>query len=50
MVASGAQTVHSGEGPFLYFCWALGESAVAFCHGEEEGFEERRSVEAEASA
>jgi hypothetical protein len=39
-----------GEGPFLFYCWALGESAVAYCHGEEEGFEERRAVGAGASA
>ena len=35
---------------FVYYCWILGEEVISHWHREEEGFEERRLLEAEASA
>jgi len=37
------------DGGFVYFCWALGETRVAHCHSEGEGFRDRRLVGAGSS-
>ena len=34
---------------FVFFCWILGEDEVSHWHSEEEGYDQRRAVGAEAS-
>ncbi|MGH7162329.1 MAG: DUF2203 domain-containing protein [Planctomycetota bacterium] len=35
---------------FTFYCWTLGEEQVTYWHREEEGFDQRRLIGAEASA
>lgn len=39
-----------GRGHFVYYCWALDEKRVRHWRGEEETFDERHLVEAEAAS
>ena len=38
-----------GERGFVVFCWALGEPSVTHWHDEDEGFEARRTLSADAA-
>ena len=38
-----------GNGPFVFYCWALGEDRVLHWRDEEEAFEERHLVAATAA-
>ena len=42
--------VLDAQGLFVVYCWAVGERRVAHWHSDEEGYESRRLVGAEATA